>query len=435
MRFIDRFAPDANHLIINLENGTGHVQAAARVESDIKESSPNSKVVKKEIFKTLYGDWIGSTINNRFNSMLRNEDIRGINEGLNYQWINDFVLAPIAFCRFVHILLFDDICNVITTQSASLQSIIRAAQVVNGLRHLFGSSRPEIRVTMIMTDLPTVDAKNFLPSMRTLSASEKKIFTLVTTNPLLKDEASEEEFWEKNAGLSLRQGEVIYDALPIKKAFIRLESQKEPITQVSLRIGSPEEASQIQECIGEPLALESDNSKFSLNIEEKDSVTFLMLGGQACVEATKKYAQKIMEIERKEAKAEPHYLFVFCGRNDGEDTLFKQLHRLVKEARAKGDYPQNLKIVPLSFQTDEEVAPILARSNRSITKAGGLTAMEVNTLARNKVFIHSSYHDGDPAEASEETLLRAGMSVWEVGNACYLKHSKGAKIVTPETFS
>lgn len=433
MNFINGFAETGNTLLLTLASGTGHIQTAKRVEHDLRQVRPNQNLQTKEIGELLYGKYLSTMGNENFNSLLKNEDIDGINSRLKLQHLHDTLLLPYQFIKFVHLLATNDITHVVDTQSIGLKALTSAARVVNFFRGIFTPHIPPVRVSLVMTELPNKDTHNFFPFIKSLNEEDRKIFQLITTKPLLEVGETDEEFWKKHCDLSHAKGEVVYDSLPIRPTFEKLTKESTKPEQLKVRVGTPKEMKQIGECLGEEVQTDETTStkKAVFPVQNGDKITYLMLGGQACIEATKGYVKTKIKMAKETASDDRHYLFVFCGKNESEDSLFNQIHALVDKEKKEAAFPKHLKIVPLSFQTDEEVAPILARSDETITKSGGLTSMELDALARGKIFIHSSYTI-DPV-ASEETLCDRGMSCWEAGNARYLKHFHNAKIVTPLT--
>lgn len=433
MNFINGFAETGNTLLLTLASGTGHIQTAKRMEHDLRKIRPNQNVQTKEVGELLYGKYLSTIGNENFNGLLKNEDINGINRCLKLQHLHDTLLLPYQFLKFIHVLAANDITHVIDTQSIGLKALTNAARVVNFFRQIFTPHIPPVKVSLVMTELPNKDTHNFFPFIKSLSDEDRKIFQLVTTKPLLEAGETDEAFWKKHCDLSHAKGEVVYDALPIRPTFEKLAKESVKTEQLKVRVGTPKEMKQIGECLGEEVQTDESNSskKAVFPVQMSDKVTYLMLGGQACIEATKEYVKTKIKMAKETASTDRHYLFVFCGKNESDDSLFNQIHSLVEKEKQEPAFPKHMKIVPLSFQTDEEVAPILARSDETITKSGGLTSMELDALARGKIFIHSSYVS-DPT-ASEETLCERGMSCWEAGNARYLKHFHNAKIVTPST--
>ncbi len=432
MQFINNVADVGTTYVFTLAAGTGHLQAATRVQQDLRRLYPDQKIIEQETMELIWGKFISQIGNAHFNSRLAAEDISSVNQAVFGQHVQDTVLLPWQFIRIFCALLCNDITHVVSTQSIGLKALMLAARAVNCVRHLFHIQLPPVKVSLVMTELPNTDTVNFLPFIRRLDAEDRKIFQLITTKPLVGEGQTEEEFWRDQCHLSLADHEVVYDALPIRPAFETMAAKNDPVEQLSVRIGSDSEKEQIRKCMHNAHQLVEAGNQLHVPVKQEDEVTFLMLGGQACVEATKEYVRKLIQLAKNKEAPSDHYLFVCCGRNQNNESLFNQIYHLVQEAKAKGEIPPHLNIVPLSFQTDAEIAPMIARSTRSITKSGGLISMELHALAKNKIFLHSSYH-GDSTQATEEELRQKGMSTWEGGNARFLSHFHGAHIVTPQT--
>ena len=84
----------------------------------------------------------------------------------------------------------------------------------------------------------------------------------------------------------------------------------------------------------------------------------------------------------------------------------------------------------MCFQCDDVIASLYYRSDATFTRSGGLTAMELMSVAQGQIWIHSETRHGT---INGESLGR-GMPIWERGNASYLQEKKGARFITPETF-
>ena len=121
------------------------------------------------------------------------------------------------------------------------------------------------------------------------------------------------------------------------------------------------------------------------------------------------------------------HLFVLCGEHKvGQDSLLRQVSQIAIRMR---NYPSHFTVIPLSFQSDEFIAPLFARCDATCTKCGGQTAMELMCLSKGEMWIHSEAKD----TSSFEALLK-GIPGWEAGSARYLHHLYGAKVITPEIF-
>ena len=96
----------------------------------------------------------------------------------------------------------------------------------------------------------------------------------------------------------------------------------------------------------------------------------------------------------------------------------------------------------MGFQSDNEIAAIMKRADFGVYGAGGMTTMEVNTVAEGKIFIHSdakmtlpSKDDGDLEKGDDEDReeqirqeLLKGFALWEKGNAIYQRDTKGSQV-------
>lgn len=163
-----------------------------------------------------------------------------------------------------------------------------------------------------------------------------------------------------------------------------------------------------------------------------------MLGSQPTQQATLSYVQSFIDAfkERKESN-QTHYFFVFCSQKKFEKTPLQD--RIRDLILAQTNYPKNLIIIPMSSQGDDVIAPLYFRSDATLTKSGGITAMELLSVAKGKIWIH---HEETSLNILQKMLLSQksssssykGMPRWEYGNAIYLEELKGATIVTPETF-
>jgi hypothetical protein len=92
-----------------------------------------------------------------------------------------------------------------------------------------------------------------------------------------------------------------------------------------------------------------------------------------------------------------YFFFVFAGRPEKFDitlnhTIENTLLRAIGEKLKNTEIPENLNIVPFTFQSDTELAPLRARSDATLTRSGGLTSMELLHLNRDEkrlTLIHS----------------------------------------------
>ena len=131
---------------------------------------------------------------------------------------------------------------------------------------------------------------------------------------------------------------------------------------------------------------------------------------------------------KRVASEERHLLFVFCNSHSGhKNSLLKRVHALIKKLE---HFPHNLTVIPMCFQTDDVIASLYYRSDATFTRSGGLTAMELMSVAQGQIWIHSEVRHG----TIDGEKLEKGMPIWEKGNATYLQKKKGARFITPDSF-
>ena len=113
-----------------------------------------------------------------------------------------------------------------------------------------------------------------------------------------------------------------------------------------------------------------------------------------------------------------------------QQTLFQ---RVVDLVTSLADYPSSLTVIPMSFQNEDVIAPLFFRSDITCTRSGGQTAMELMSVARGQIWVHSEAKKEIGTLTNEELL--AGIPCWESASAAYLQQARNAKIVTPDTFA
>lgn len=436
MGLIQGLPARGNCLILSDECGTGHEEATKSIMASLEKANRSGlKVIKADVLRTTFGNCIANKAIRDWNDKLKREDVKALNNYLKYQWVDEWVLSIITFFRFLIYLSWNRIDTIISTQPLGTKAIVRAVRVVNWLRRCCCCRGQQIKYSMVLTELPNEKTLNFLPPVKRLNANDRKVFRLIALKPLLGRAKDEEEFWQKNAGLSKKKGEVIHDKPPLRHAF-SLITPGQQISSLEVKYGSdPTELKLMGETCGDDLSTRAANGKLAFDIEPDEKVMMLMLGGQASIKATKQYVEHfIKRFKPSSTIHKKHYLFVFCGKHAaGQNSLLQQVHDIVAKARRNNQLSDQLCIVPLSFQDGEQIAPLMARSDLTITKSGGLTAMEVNAVVQRKIFLHASYDA--ITNPSESELIAKGMPMWEGGNADYLCKMRGATVINPQTFS
>ena len=450
-----------NVLVISSSGGAGHKEAAKAIIGEAKKNtggiqplslSPN--IVDVDMLRDIVPGKVGMVevgikASKAWDDAQKNGDVAAQEKLFEQRWLAEFIFAVPIFFKVIYLLIKNEIDTVVDTQVLGTKTIIRAVRVVNLYNSIFNNGRQKIRVTKVMTDMPTIKSAHFFGTIKSLSEADRDVFQLHTTRPLLRDGESEDEFWEIHCGFSpeIAKEHIKYTEFPLRPAFNKFKDKglSELPTKLQVKVnkdGGDEEVAFIRDCIGccdlEVQALDSPDPKqpdgkkhaIEFDISPNDKVFTIMLGSQAAAESTLKYVRNAINVVKQAGNAETkHHVFVFCNRHEmGKDSLFKKVRDLVMETE---DFPENLNVIPLAFQDDDEIAPLYFRSNATITRSGGLTAMEIHEVVMGQIFIHSEAKMDNSGNMTEDDLLK-GIPLWEGGNAEYLQKMKGAKIITPD---
>ena len=403
-------------LIVTCSGGGGLLQAATAKEQEILMADPHAFIVRKDLLK----DWVGKIFGNfcvyLWNSAQKKGDVRKQQALLSGQGLADYVFFPFVFLRALKVLFQKKIDRVIDTQPIATLAILKAIRLYNW------KTGKKILLEKIVVDLPTKKATHFFRPIRKMSDQDRKFVRLFTIYPLLEEGQTREEFWKENCNLS--ESEISYEDPYIRQAFRAYRGKPRPQKRVELLIlyKTEEEQKAIERVYRKgPIQAKIFPGKLTFAVEPQDVVLTILLGSQPAAEATLAYVKRFVEFASSVDKRV--YLFLFSS----EKTLAK-ISAYIENLK---QYPKNFSIIPFSFQPAETLAPLFHRSNLTLTRSGGQTAMELMSVSTGEMWIHSEAKVS-PKEATLSALLK-GIPQWESESALYLQKLKGAKIVTPET--
>lgn len=406
-------------LIITSSGGGGLLQSAIAKEQQLKEQDPNVVIVKKDIlldwvppvgyFGKWFYNWAQKSGRVFFQGLLARCNIYA-----------DIVCFPAVFYHTLKTLFKEEIDHVMDNTPICTSATVKAVRFYSYLK------KKPLYLEKVLVDLPTKHYRFLLKSIKRLSKKDKKYIQIVTIEPLLEKNQTEEEFWQKYLGLPKSQ--IVYEKYLIRSAFKKMMGKRREHKTYSIRIKTSglEEQKFLDRCLTynkAPVQRLFDGFEFLINPEDK--LIVLLLGSQPAREATSKYIEKLMHLVRQ--KEENYYLFVFLNHfKNKKSGLFSNFLDFFKNK------PQNLNLIPMSFQEDETIATLFHRSDLTITRSGGHTIMELMAVAKREKWIHS-----EAKKSSSLKHLLKGFVPWEGGNALYLQQRMEGKIVTPnsiETF-
>lgn len=414
-------------LILTLTAGGGHIQAAKAKYLETKAAHPDGIILERDILF----DWIWKYFGLFAKHLWGDAQARG----------NVFLLVCLSFALRLADFLFwlpfffsaiktcsrYDIEKIIDTQPLGTSAIIKA------LRFIKWKTGKDIGYEKIITDLPTIDAKHFFGGIKSLNAKDIPFLKVVTTKPILEYNETEEEFWKINCNLPLSS--ILYANLPLRPAFFEETTHSTEGFEINISIFSPEDLHLTYKTVsyGSVTAKRAKNH-ISIPIESNDNVALMMLGANPNPKAVLSYTTHFIKtLQDRNYPSRKDLFFIFCSSQVSiKPNLRQQILTLIQQTK---NYPKNLTIIPISHQNDLIIAPLLKRSNATLTRSGGLTSMELLAVSQGKIWIHKEPPPQKiPKFIPRMESFKQGMPPWERGNARYLELKKGAKIITPETF-
>lgn len=411
-------------LLITSSGGGGHLQAAKAQAVKALSEDPTTEIIQKDILIDIVSKKFGKGFVFLWNSSQKRGNIKFLMFLLKNIPTADFLFGTFIFIKVFYFILKEGIDQIVDTQPIGTFAIIKAIKLARKI------TRKPLKLEKIVTELPTDNVVHFFKPIKSLSPNDRSFLKLISTVPLIHENQTADAFWQKNCGLS--EKEVCYESFPLRpsfKKYINTKRKHNERMEIKIHVNSSEEKFLIADTIKKgSLHSEIYRENITITIEPTDKVSTILLGSQPTEEATIKYLKKYIEIMRRLGIDERHLLFVFCNAHyEHRNSLLKRVHSLIQKA---DHYPENLNIIPMCFQCDDVIASLYYRSDATFTRSGGLTAMELMSVAQGQIWIHSETRHGT---INGESLGR-GMPIWERGNASYLQEKKGARFITPETF-
>jgi hypothetical protein len=405
-------------LMITLSAGGGHIQATRAKFKQIEEKDPKARFLICDLFIDTFGVRLGKFFLWTWNSAQERGNV-GWQEWFR---VTGFPIAqkifsiPIFF-RILYLLLTNPIKKIIDTQPMGTSAIIKAIRVVS-----FFSKR-KIEFDKIITELPSDQVGLFFKPIKHLSKKEKPMVKVCCSFGTLLEKEEQNSFWEKQCGLLA--SDIKYDDPPLRPYFLKLRDKVKVLEDLSIKIftHSKEEIQLIEDAaIKGSLKLDNQDPYLKLTIKAQDSVSIIMLGSRPHEKATLRYVRNFIDLAKLATSEKRHLVFVFCRNYDEKaNSLLKQVHDLVCEEQ---NFPPHLVILPMPFQDDDVIAPLFFRSDMTLTRSGGITAMELLSVCHGDIWIHTE----------QLNSKAAGMPSWEEANARHLMKQKGAKFITPDSF-
>jgi len=413
-----------NILLITSSGGSGHLQAAAAKEIELAKTQPDANIVKVNLIIELFSQTLGKLFVTMWNRSQKSGKTHLLELFAFLQHLFDIIAWIPVSRRMYKLLLKEDIDEIIDVQPLATSALIHAIRKYNA------RSKKNLILDKVVIEFPTKKTTDYFRPIKRLPPFHRPHLKIHSMPPLLHPDETEEIFWQKTCNLSASQ--VTRCTPPIRETFLEYKDKKPKRGKTHLKIHIPidNERKLISHILeNTPLIVKGEDKKLDLTIQKDVKVATLMLGSQPARKATLRYVDHFINLS--EHSKDPIALFIFCANQKDEDTSL--IESICTRVLKNKDHPNNLSIVPMPYQADSIVAPLYHRSDATITRSGGLTSMELLTVARGQIWIHTE----KPLKKAPKDLLFKiwGMPRWEEGNAAYLKAKKNARLICPDTFA
>ncbi|NGX30420.1 MAG: hypothetical protein K940chlam4_01267, partial [Candidatus Anoxychlamydiales bacterium] len=340
----------------------------------------------------------------------------------NGQRILDILFWPRIFFSAYQDLLRHDVDFVFHMQALGASAIVKAIRLYNRVK------KKNVELKIIFTDLPACKSKHYFNPISRLSKKDKKILLISSIKPPLKKDQTEKEFWEQNCRISMDR--VCYDPYPVRESFYKLENKKRENIDYKIKINFSNdfEGNLIEEISKKGNTnFKKNESSIEYTIKPTDFLMTIILGSKPCFKAIYNYIYNLIEFMKKNSIKKNIIIFPYCSA--AKDPLIKKLHHMIMKI---DNFPSNLTIAAMSFQKEDVVADLYFRSDLTITKSAGQTAMELMKVSKAIFYVHTECNL-KVKETSNKKLLK-GIPVWEAGIAIFMQEKMNARLINPKSF-
>jgi hypothetical protein len=412
-------------LIISSSGGSGHIQAARAKRAMLLKENPDCEIVETDLLKDLLGCGIGPLFVNMWNSSQKSGKTHLLELYGQIVVLFDLISFIPVYYRLLKLLVRGRFTQIVDVQPCATPAITRAVRAYHRISGI------KLMIEKYVIEFPTERVVQYFKPIKLLTAIDRSYLSLVSLEPLTSEGQSPSDFWMKHCKLSMEQ--VVYTPPLIRESFYNYRDKKRDSEEFfNLPISVPNSIERLfimQSLTHGPLQFAERKETIFFTLTPKFKVVTLMLGSQPAHKATLRYVDHFIKMSA--LSTDKICLFVFCSNQTKDDMPL--IESICKRVINNPDHPKNLTVFPMPYQSDDVIAPLYHRSDATITRSGGVTSMELHSVSRGKIWIHTE----KPLKNDSDSLLAKiwGMPSWEEGNAGYLKAKKGADLVCPDTFS
>lgn len=461
----------SKQIILTSSGGSGHKSAARLIQQESGKKAQNyvtvdvvtgdsewvefdsDRITVSQYQKAEYG-WLalfgmdfGPDGIEKWNAAQKKSDLRQLKSLLDKRALTEFTVGP-NFYRLTKDLLMrnPDANEVVTTQALSINQIFQAINDVNK------NHKRNVKFRIVLTDLPTKKAEHFFLTMRKIDLCKYPGVDVVIDSPYPiidsnltgaeKNKAAIAAFSELAPNLFHDDGTLFehvsinFGPGPITQEFKDIYYEKlnpenchnvSPIV-LDLKFSTKQEHDAVSGLLRHGWVSNCKIFKDSLFVKRKiiipedAHVTSIMYGSQASHYGTLRTIADEVELykQNNEIDLQPHYYFVFCGKDvkseNGEASLYQQVLDIAEKRNT-----DLFKIIPLTYQDHDMISRLYSRADTLAIRGGGLSIMEVEAVAKNEADI-VVFSDVSESCSQEKSLTLINPVYWEEGNAEHLQN-------------
>jgi hypothetical protein len=301
-----------NVFIVTSSGGGGLLETANAKAQEVLRVNPQARVIKKDLLK----DWGWKNFNQFCINLWDNSQKQGnvkLQVGIIYiKKFADFVFWPRIFYRTLVTLFKCDADRVIDTQLLGTSAFIKAIRLFNRIR------KKKVILEKVIVDLPTEKATPYFNTIKRLSKEDKKHLKVITIPPLLENEETAEEFWQRHCKLS--DSDIQYEDYIIRQGFIPYRNKPKLYQDSTVKVGfkNAEELELMKEVYQRGKAkAQVSNDTVQFHIGKDDELITILLGSQPAYSATINYVRRVVQIAKQSTvKDKKFFLFVFCSKHE-----------------------------------------------------------------------------------------------------------------------
>jgi len=454
------------YLILTSSGGGGHLSMAAGEMAELIKAGVSEKdIVIIDIMglaasnkgQSWIPDWghifSGETNVEKWNSAQKRGGMAGVKEleGLiDLQPVAESIQGS-SIRKHLKQFLKDNpnVIEIIDTQALSTPVICKTVTDENARRKKSGEV--DIKVRKLICEFLTDKAVHYLGPIAKVKKEDATCLTVqIVEQPLTAGNETPEEFYRRK---KVDHVTFVVKQPPVRREFLnpkhsdKKEVYLETTHDDSIK-GALKERAYVHDILGDDAVL--DGKYFKIQKTEHDKFYTITLGSQSSSTILGYVDAFIEQVLASDIKPPQRAMFfVTAGKNDGTlDTTYalarSHLEKRMLELQIAGiKWPQEAKIVPLSFQDEMSMASLFHNSDVLITRTGGISSIEADRTATfnktRKVYLHSEAFPSiagvfpkEHFDACYKTLL-PGTVRWEGGNAQYLMKSIDACLTSPDT--